>query len=423
MRVLFISANTEQINMPTLPLGLGCVAQATQQAGHDVELVDLMFRDDTGLVLKDAIEGFRPDIIGMSVRNIDDQNRENPTFLLEPVKEIISDCRGLSDVPIVLGGAGYSIFPESALIYLGADMGIQGEGEVAFPVLLEMLKQGADLSRLPCLYLPQHSLQGERIFAKNLDTLPLPDAHLWSPSTLKDHELWMPVQTRRGCPLNCSYCSTSTIEGRIIRRHSPKVVTEWITQLVEARSFQFFFVDNTFNLPPWYAKEICRKLIDTRLDISWWCIIYPKDVDEELVKLMARAGCKQVSLGFESGSEKILKNMNKRFKPEKVRQISEMLTEHGIRRIGFLLLGGPGETKETVDESLAFADSLNLDGLKVTVGIRIYPNTLLAKTAIEESVIEPQNDLLFPRFYLTRGLEDWLPERSKEYRLTRPWVF
>jgi radical SAM superfamily enzyme YgiQ (UPF0313 family) len=192
---------------------------------------------------------------------------------------------------------------------------------------------------------------------------------------------------------------------------------------VEAGSFQFFFVDNTFNLPPWYAKEICRKLIDTRLDISWWCIIYPKDVDEELVKLMARAGCKQVSLGFESGSEKILKTMNKRFKPEEVRQISEMLTEHGIRRIGFLLLGGPGETKETVDESLAFADSLNLDGLKVTVGIRIYPNTFLAKTAIEESVIEPQNDLLFPLFYLTRGLEDWLPERSKEYRSTRPWVF
>ena len=148
MRVLLISANTEKINMPTLPLGLACVGAATQKAGYDVVMVDLMIEKDTRSVLKDAIEGFRPDIIGISVRNIDDQNMPKPRFLLDPVKEIIAGCRSLSEATIVLGGAGYSIFPESALSFLGADMGIQGEGEVVFPELIERMDRGADLSGL-----------------------------------------------------------------------------------------------------------------------------------------------------------------------------------------------------------------------------------------------------------------------------------
>ncbi len=135
MRVLLISANTEKINMTTLPLGLACVAAATQKAGHDVAMVDLMVEKDTQSVLQETIEGFRPDVIGISVRNIDDQKMENPRFLLDPVKEIVARCRSLSRARIVLGGAGYSIFPEGALSFLGADMGIQGEGEVVFPDL------------------------------------------------------------------------------------------------------------------------------------------------------------------------------------------------------------------------------------------------------------------------------------------------
>ena len=134
---------------------------------------------------------------------------------------------------------------------------------------------------------------------------------------------------------------------------------------------------------------------------------------------MARAGCTQVSLGFESGSERILKNMNKIFSPEEVSQISEMLSEQGIRQMGFLLLGSPGETRESVEESLVFADSLKLDALKITVGVRIYPHTLLEKIARDEGVTSSHDDLLLPRFYLAKGLEDWLPETSKKWVATR----
>jgi len=405
--------------MPTLPLGLACVATATRKAGHDVAMADLMVEKDTRSVLKGAIEGFRPEIIGISVRNIDDQNMENPRFLLDPVKEIVSGCRSLSEATIVLGGAGYSIFPESALSFLGADMGIQGEGEVVFPDLIERLEQGAGLSGLPGLYLSGHGLQCKRMFVKNLDTLPLPETDLLSLPSQKE-ELWMPVQTGRGCPLSCSYCSTGTIEGRVLRRHSPEAIVQWIARWREAGVHQFYFVDNTFNLPPSHAKEICRKLIDHGLKTRWWSILYPKHVDKELVGLMARAGCEQVSMGFESGSERILKNMNKRFTLKEVRQISEMLSEHGIRRMGFLLLGSPGETRRSVEESLVFADSLKLDTLKITTGVRIYPHTSLAKKAIDDGVISSHDDLLLPRFYLAKGLENWLPETLKNWATTRP---
>jgi len=123
---------------------------------------------------------------------------------------------------------------------------------------------------------------------------------------------------------------------------------------------------------------------------------------------MMKAGCREVSLGFESGSERILKEMNKGFTLKDIRQASKMLTDHGIHRTGFLLLGGPGENQKTVEESLSFVDSLDLDFLKLTVGIRIYPGTKLEKIAVEEGVISEEEDLLFPRFFIVKEIEDWL---------------
>lgn len=423
MRALLISANTEPINMPIIPLGLGCVAEAARHAGHEAELVDLMGVSDARSVIKDSIEGFGPDVIGISVRNIDDQNIENPRFLLNQVRDVIADCRRFSDARIVLGGAGYSIFPESALAYLAADMGIQGEGEMAFPSLLARMEKGADIRGTPGLYVPGRVVQGKRRFARKLDSLPLPDAHLWSPSAARDPGLWMPVQSRRGCPMNCSYCSTGTIEGRIIRKRAPELVVASIAGHAEAGFERFYFTDNTFNIPLSYAKDICRALIARELGISWRCIFYPGKTDKALVEEMARAGCREVALGFESGSGRILRGMNKRFDPEEVRRTSDMLAHHGIRRMGFLLLGGPGETKESVEESLAFADSLQLEAVKVAIGIRIYPETALAKTALREGVITPDDNLLFPRFYVVKELEDWLRETVKNCMAERPhWM-
>ncbi|MCL4401282.1 MAG: cobalamin-dependent protein [Acidobacteria bacterium] len=420
MKVLLISANTETINMPTLPLGLACVAAATREAGHDVALLNLMFERNPRSAIREAIEDVRPGAIGVSVRNIDDQSMAPTQFLLPPVRQVVSICRSLCGAPVIVGGAGYSIFPESALRYLEADAGVQGEGETAFPELVGRIAAGTDLSGIPGVYLPGRPAAG-RSFAGSLDDLPLPDPGLWT-GPAANREMFIPVQTRRGCPLDCSYCSTSMIEGRSIRRRSPGRVVKWLAELRETGCRNFSFVDNTFNLPPSYAKDLCRGIIDARLDLNCWCIAYPKWIDPELAQLMKRAGFSEISLGFESGSDYVLRGFNKQFDREDVRAVSKMFAEAGIRRRGFLMLGAPGETRDTVEESFAFADSLNLEALKVTLGIRIYPHTPLARTAAAEGIIRTDDDLLRPRFYLAPALADWLPGRVAAYRASRPWV-
>jgi radical SAM superfamily enzyme YgiQ (UPF0313 family) len=423
MRVLLISANTERINLPTFPLGLACVAQATLEQGHKVEWLDLMAETEPEEAVRGAVKRFQPKVIGISVRNIDDQDMANPRFLLEQAREVVTFCRSVSASPIVLGGAGYSLFPESSLDYLGADMGIQGEGESAFPLLIGALEEGRPLSNLPGLFVRGHGLQGERRFAEDLDSLPLPDPRLFSTSAYEGEDFWVPVQTRRGCPMRCSYCSTGTIEGHTLRKRSPDQVVRWIARWVESGFRRFQFVDNTFNLPPSYALSLCSSLSEVEVPVAWRSILYPARLEKSLVKAMAKAGCKEVSLGFESGCDDILKEMNKHFLSKDVREAGRMLSDHGIHTMGFLMLGGPGETRGTVEETLAFVSALNLDALKITVGIRIYPYTKLAKRAVQDGLIAPEDDLLLPKFYMVKGLEDWLREViSQKLKEHRNWM-
>jgi radical SAM superfamily enzyme YgiQ (UPF0313 family) len=411
MNVLLVAANTERFNMLTLPVGLGLVAAATRQAGHVTTLLDLLDAADPAAALRDAIERTRPDVIGVSVRNIDDQTSAAPRLLLEQAKVVIEQCRALCDAPIVLGGPGYSIFPVEVLAYLGADYGVWGDGETAFPAILEQLRRGEDPCEVPGVLHAGEPLPEQLAIAPDLDTLPLWDELGSWPGDRGDPGLWVPIQSRRGCPNDCSYCSTSRVQGRTIRTRSPKIVVEHIARLAVSGFRQFYFVDNSFNIPEPHALELCRRLAALDLRVTWRCILYPEKVSEPLVRAMAEAGCTEVALGFESGSPQMLREMNKRYTPAQVRSASDLLRTYGIRRMGFLLLGGPGETRKTVEESLSFAASLELDALRVTVGIRIYPGTPLARRAVSEGLIASENDLLVPKFYLAPGLEPWIRTR------------
>ncbi|MBN2108613.1 MAG: radical SAM protein, partial [Deltaproteobacteria bacterium] len=254
----------------------------------------------------------------------------------------------------------------------------------------------------------------------DLNNLPQPDPALWPCPKEGRQDLWLPFQTRRGCPLACSYCSTASIEGTTLRKREPLAVAEHIRSHAQAGFTRFYCTDNTFNLPAEYARDLCRAFIDAELNVSWTCIVYPYKIDEPLVADMARAGCIEVSLGFESGSPAMLKNMRKRFSPDDVRQAAELFKKHRIRLNGYLMLGGPGETRDTVLESFAFADSLPLDFLKITTGIRIYPDTELARIAVSEGVVAADDGLLLPRFYFAEGLEGWLQEEITRWAASRP---
>jgi radical SAM superfamily enzyme YgiQ (UPF0313 family) len=410
MRVLILAANTERINLPTLPLGAALVAAATEARGHDVAFIDLMGEADPEAMLHREVECVQPDAIGVSVRNIDDQEMVRPTFLLDKVRPLIAACRAASAAPMVLGGAGFTMFPEAVLRSLEADLGICGEGEEVFPALLDRLERGQDPQGLPGLFAPGHRPAERRAAVASLDTLPEPGRRLWANADLADPDVWVPVQTRRGCPFRCSYCSTPQIEGSRLRCRSPQLVTEQLIQMAAAGVQRIQFVDNIFNIPHTYALELCRRIAELDVGLEWQCIVYPHRLDEELAAAMAAAGCKAASLGSEAGDDRMLRAYGKHFSTADVRRASRILADHGIDRFGFLMLGGPGETRDSVATSLDFAESLGLDLLKVTVGVRIYPGTELARTALDERVVAPDDDLLQPRFYMARGLEGWIRE-------------
>jgi radical SAM superfamily enzyme YgiQ (UPF0313 family) len=281
--------------------------------------------------------------------------------------------------------------------------------------VLERLQSGRDPGEVPGVLVRGRRGGTEPFFLRDLDALPVWDDVLESPSYAASPDLWVPIQGRRGCPNDCSYCSTARIQGRRIRTRSARQVAERVALLLQAGFRRFYVVDNSFNIPESHALETCRWLKELAPGAAWRCILYPHRVGEGLVRAMAESGCVEASLGFESGSQDVLREMNKRFSPDDVRAASDLLAAHGIRRMGFLLLGGPGETRETVEESLAFADSLHLDFLKITLGVRIYPGTPLARRAIAEGMIAADDDLLFPRFYLAPGLEPWIQERVARF--------
>ena len=425
MKVLLISANTETINMPVLPLGLAFVNAALLAQDFETEMISLMGGSKSNALLEKTITGFQPDVIGISVRNIDTQDIKNPRFMLDPVKSMISWCREYSKAPIIIGGAGYSIFPEAALDFLGADMGIKGEGETAFPELLHRISNHQPVTDIPGLYLPQKgSIKPRQCIRQTAQIhFPLPGIHLPIPDTIKKKDLWIPFQTRRGCPMNCSYCSTGSIEGRLIRKFPVKPAVETLTAYADAGFNRFFFVDNTFNLPATHAEALCDGIISENLSIEWRCILYPANITDRLVKKMSLSGCVEAALGFESGSDTILKSFNKRFTTTDIRKTSKMLSANNIRQMGFLMFGGPGETKQTVMESLDFAETLKLDSIKLTTGIRIYPDTPLADLARKQGVIIPDDNLLKPTFYIRKGLEDWLIKTIYSWVKGRPNCF
>jgi len=411
--------------MPVLPLGMAFVARAAEDAGHEVSQINLMTEPEALKTLAERIQTVQPDIIGISVRNIDDQVSLQPRFLLDPVKAIVSTCRQNSEAKIVLGGAGYSIFPRHALTYLAADMGIQGEGEQSFVMLLDKLKNNEDLSNIPGLYHADRGIANPPTTFNKIDQnqFPQPGRHIFSLEHTGDEIIWLPFQTRRGCPLNCSYCSTPSIEGTITRKRSTGLIIDAIAAYVSAGFDHFFFVDNTFNLPPGYSKDLCEQMIESDLNITYRAIFYPWKVEKELVAKMAESGCVEVSLGLESGSDIILKKMNKQYRTVDVRRASDLLKEGGIRRMGFLLLGGPGETQQTVQESLEFVDSLALEMVKVTIGIRIYPGTELAFHARQIGKISPDDNLLLPQFYIENGMDAWIRQTVGDWMKDRPnWI-
>ena len=430
MRILFISSNQCRLVFLPLPLGLASVVAAVAPE-HEVRVLDFMFMDDPMSQVDRTMAEFRPDIIGLSVRNIDNQDSVHPEAYAPQVKELVDRLRELTPAPIILGGAGFSVGPREFMEYTGADFGIVGEGEESFVRFLQaypdkhwdkvpglMWRRDGGLRQNP----PQH--------IRRLELLPPPALEYFTPRAYQDTPGsaglpgLIPVQSRRGCPMRCIYCSTPLLEGAATRAWAPEQVASWLADWHEKWGLhRFYFVDNLFNCPPAYGRRLCRAMAARRLPLEWSCLINPAFPDEELFHLIREAGGGLVQLGNESGSDLVLTGLGKGFARQQVERSMKLLQAEGLPYTCFLLLGGPGETKETVQESVALLESYAPKMVNLKAGIRIHPGVPLHRIALAEGVVTPTDNLLWPKFYLAPAIREWIWGYLEELTARHPnWI-
>jgi len=413
------------------PLGVAWVASSVRARGHEVAGLDLMFADDPAAAVAEAVREFAPDCIGFAVRNIDNQDMYANEFFLPEARGILDSVREVTDVPLVLGGAGFTIFPLECLDYFGLELGVVGEGEAAFPALLSALEAGVDPSTLPGLAVARGGLRQVNPIDLSFDfrRSPPPDREAFDVSGYR----WVPgqgppfvsnVQSRRGCPLHCIYCSSPLVEGRTIRCREPQDVADELESLEKEHGVRtVIFADSHFNHPAEYAYELCELIRHKRLAMKWSAGANPLFFDAGLFEAMREAGCFAVSIGNEHGSDAMLQSLRKDFSKEDVSRSVKAARAAGLEVNCFLLLGGPGETRESVDESIALMDELAPEIVRVTVGIRIFPGCGLERVAVEEGFISEGQSLLEPAFYLERRAKPWLYKKMVEVTAARKGWF
>lgn len=417
MRILLVYSNqTRDLILPA-PIGLSYVATATRRAGHEVRFVDLLTARDPHAALAHALHDFRPEVVGISVRNIDNLVHQRLRSHFGELTQFIALIRAASggQVPIVLGGPAISILGGAALRHVDADYAVRGEGEVTFPALLEALAAGRDPSGIPGV-----CVRGDMTLADNLPArLPA-----FGASGMQDWIDWTPyqrhggtftIQTKRGCPMPCTYCAYPGIEGRRFRRRRAGDVVdeiEAVQRMLAPRAFEF--VDSTFNLPETHALGICEEIIRRGLKANFTTMgINPRTTSAELFTLMKRAGFNSMMITPEAGNDSMLRNLDKGFDMRDVLRTARVARASGLHSTWFFMLGGPGETRATVHETLRFVEQ-KLRGRHflsvIMTGIRMLPGTRLARAHAT-----PGSDLAQPVFYFSPQVsEAWMLQRVNQ---------
>jgi radical SAM superfamily enzyme YgiQ (UPF0313 family) len=403
-KILLISTNRFTVPDPVFPLGLACVNAALIRAGHQTECLDASI--DSPERVQSAISAFCPDFIGVSLRNIDDVliRKQETSF-----GESISICgliRKQIDCPIIMGGAGYSIFPARLLELTGADYGVCGEGEDAVVALIDALEKGQDPESISGLVFRQSG----RIVVNEPACMPLDHSARFAfrPERWVSHYLqtsgMLNIQTQRGCSLHCCFCTYPLIEGRRHRRRSADAVAAEMQEMSLMGARYVFVVDAVFNSSSEHVEGVCEAILRAGVKMSWGCFLRPCGLTPPLMKLMARAGLTHVEFGSESFSDSVLAAYGKGLSFEDILHSSELAHAENIDCCHFLICGGPGETKGTLEDG--FKNSLRLKNpvIMPVVGMRVYPGTPLCRRAVAEGRISESTDLLTPTYYLAPGL-------------------
>ena len=283
-KILLISSNTTVEPLPVYPLGLALIAAALKGKGHDVKQFDFLYDQQICETPVEAIiTGFDPDFIGISIRNIDnvDSLTINSNWSLAAIKQLVSDIKKISDKPIVIGGPAFSIMPEQIMDYTKADFGIVGEGEIAFPELINALCQNKKPLRI--IQARKTQINDNQFFT------PLYEKKLVE--YYVDKSGMLNYQTKRGCPHNCNYCTYPVIEGRIFRKQSPRFVAQNLKQIKEQFNVDtVFFTDSVFNDRQSHYLEVAEEMVRQKCDMKWAAYFRPDKISRDELRLLKASG-------------------------------------------------------------------------------------------------------------------------------------
>jgi radical SAM superfamily enzyme YgiQ (UPF0313 family) len=311
---------------------------------------------------------------------------------------------------IVLGGVGFSVMPEQVLTFCEADAGVWGEGEFVFAELANRIGEKREWNDLPNL-IWRHDDRWHRNppFARPLADLP-PMSRGWVDNRRYFREGGQAgFETKRGCPCTCIYCADPVAKGRTIRSRPPRAVVDELERLLDQGIDHLHTCDGEFNIPAWHASRVCEEIIRRKLGdkLRWYAYCSPVPFSPELARSMHRAGCVGINFGVDNGDGEMLKRLRRNFRPDDIVNAVRLCREEGIAVMLDLLLGSPGETRESLIRTVELMRRAEPDRVGISLGVRVYPGTELADLVGQERLKEGfigGNDLLEPLFFMEPGI-------------------
>jgi radical SAM superfamily enzyme YgiQ (UPF0313 family) len=441
MNVLLISTNRLGYPSYVLPFGIVSLASYLEQKGHEVNLLDLCFIEEEMIdtVIKERIKTLEPEVIGIGIRNYCTFMDDPPLFFLPLVRRVAQTCLQTAAVPVVLGGGGFSNDPEKILEYTGVPLGFRGEAEYSFSQFLKRLKSRDDYYDIPGLvfFKAGKYQRNPQEFIPDLNKLPLINRGFYESVYYRQRgelglKTYETLALTRGCPFKCIYCSSKNFYSPYFRTRELKCVISEIKGLIERGVEELTFIDFAFNFPPGLAETLMKEMIKQKISIKWSANIHPyplSSLQKEFFSLAKESGCFHLDFDTVTGSEKIGKNLKRpHFSKDSIIKAADRCHEFDIPFSHYLLIGGPGEDEHTLKETLETVEQTNpkaSPGMVANVGVVICTGTELAEIAVQENVIKPNEDLLFPpKFYLPQSFNDKAVKIIEDYKKRHlDWLF
>jgi len=408
MRVALV--NTNRIQPPIAPIGLDYISEALNAAGQRVELLDLCWEEDALSAIVRFLDGAEFGLIGVTLRNTDDCAFTSRQSFLGEFTGAVETIRRHSDAPIVLGGVGFSVMPEQVLALADAQAGVWGEGEFVLPELASRLERGQEWRDLPNLIWRRGGVW-QRNPPSTWSLADLPGmSRRWVDNLRYFRQGGQAgFETKRGCPSQCIYCADLLAKGTRTRVRPPGAVVDELERLLEQGVDHLHTCDGEFNLPAWHAREVCEEMVRRSLGdrLRWYAYCSPAPFSLELATAMREAGCVGINFGVDNGDQEMLRRLRRSFTPADILNATRWSKEAGMAVMLDLLLGSPGETRESLARTVELMRQAEPDRVGVSLGVRVYPGTELARQVTSEAHAKGLvggEDPFEPLFFLEPGI-------------------